>query len=100
MKFHFSANCFQGFFHGFEVAVGRGPARYETAESVVCVYRLPCLKEDVFKNVLHLLVGKLDELLVGAGVAKGNACIFKQLSHLHGHVDGMLGDVEVKVVRK
>ena len=97
----------QGFFQGFEVAVGCGPAGDEAAEGAIVVEgffallrrrRSPGLEEDAWQKGLHLLVCELDELLVGAGVAKGYACFREELSQLHCHVDGVSGDVEVKVV--
>ena len=91
---------FQSKFKVLQVSFRRGPTCHETAEGVVCVDWLPGLEKDMLHELLHLRVAQLDKLLVGAGRIHGDVGIEEELSHLHRHVDGVLGDVEVKVVRK
>ena len=65
------------------------------------VVRPPVGEADVLRQLLHLLVGQDDELLVGGRVEiELIAVLLENLFHLHGFFYGVTGQLEVEVVGK
>ena len=58
-------------------------------------------EDEVLRQSLHLRIGQHDELLVGGGVYEELITfLLEDALHLHSHLNGVLGQLEVEVVRK
>lgn len=52
-------------------------------------------------QLTHLAVGNHHKLLIGGRIQEeGITAVSKQLLQLHGHTNGMGGDVEIEIIRK
>ena len=86
---------------GLQVFLGGGPGGDKAAHGMVAVGGTPMGELHLLLQLAHLAVGNHHKLLIGGRIQEeGVAVVSKQLLQLHGHTNGMGGDVEIEIIRK
>ena len=98
---HLKESAEENLLQCIDIFLSRGPTGDETADSMMVVGLAEVRELHLTTQPLCLFVVDDDELLVSGGVyIEFKTSSFEDFLHPHGHLDGMFGKFEIKVVAK